>query len=466
MIGDATTLAAAISGGQLTSAEAMEASILAAGKLSALGAVVSIDEDLGRTRAAAFDALSKDHPARKAAFAGVPTLVKDLGGPFRNLPTRAGSRTLPLGPKSLQSDLAARLETAGLMPFGLTTSPEFGLSLSSEPMMGPRCANPLEPRLSAGGSSGGAAAVVAAGIVAIAHATDAGGSIRVPAAACGLYGMKPGRGEMGAGPHYGNYLAGIASELAICRSTRDLTAIYRATRGESRGPFAEARPLAPAPSLRIGILTETGAHPTTEARAAAVEEAARALEAMGHRLVTVSISEIDHLMHEANRLFGEIVCINLAGLTAIPDFDLAKAEPLTQAAIRKGLSMSGTEVWQLTMDLAFVARDLHVLFDRFDILLAPMLTDGPRPFGSFPSDHGDIDLQFKRMADFAPLAALANISGCPALTLPFGVDAQGLPLPLQLFAPFGGEERLLSLSQALEDLGRWHHPFGIAGLDA
>ena len=116
--------------------------------------------------------------------------------------------------------------------------------------------------------------------------------------------------------------------------------------------------------------------------------------------------------------------------------------------------------------LAFVARDLWRVFDEIDLLLTPMLSTAPKPIGSFPTDHGDVDLHFKRMKAFAPLAALANISGFPAITLPFGADAAGLPLPVQLVAPMGYETLLLSLATVLEAEGRWHHPFSVAGLES
>jgi amidase len=147
----------------------------------------------------------------------VPTLAKDLGGPFKGLPVAAGSRLFKRDSGDADSELAARFRAAGFCLFGLTTSPEFGLSLASEPTIGPVCRNPHDRSRTAGGSSGGAAAAVAAGIVSTAHATDAGGSIRVPAACCGLVGLKPSRGAMPAGPSFGNHLGGIASEFVVTR---------------------------------------------------------------------------------------------------------------------------------------------------------------------------------------------------------------------------------------------------------
>jgi amidase len=350
--------------------------------------------------------------------------------------------------------------------FGLTTSPEFGLSLASEPAIGPICRNPLDPIRTAGGSSGGAAAAVAAGIVSIAHATDAGGSIRVPAACCGLVGLKPSRGAMPAGPGFGNHLGGIASELAVCRSVRDTALIFDTLSGHARGPFPDpsfAKPIDG--KLRIGLLTDTGPeHPTTAERQAVVETAARSLEADGHEIVPLTWQDFGQTATAANRAFGDIVAVNLAELVDTLDLDVAAAERLTQAFAARGGAMSAKALWQSLNGGVLVSRDLWAVFDRLDCILMPMLSSAPLAIGSFPSDHGDTDLHLARMAAFAPLAALANISGFPALTLPFGSDADGLPLPIQIMAPMGHDKRLLSLAARLEAEQRWQHRFPVAGL--
>ncbi|WP_176085093.1 amidase [Martelella sp. HB161492] len=462
MTADATALAAAIGKGELTARQAMEQSLAAAKTQSALGALCLVDETAGLDAAAQFDSLPVDEK-RRMPFGGVPLVAKDLGGPFRGFPLRAGSRAMAPN-ADLDSDLAARFRAAGFCMFGLATSPEFGLSLAAEPLIGPCARNPLDPGLSPGGSSGGSAAAVAAGIVAIAHATDAGGSIRVPAAACGLVGLKPGRGAMPAGPGYGNYLGGIASELAVCRSVRDAALAFETLSGDAKGPFPEVKPSKAGGMLSIGVLAETGDQtPTTPERAAAVLDAARRLERKGHRLVALEWARVSALAEECAALFGDIAAINLATNVRRFGLDCTKLEPLTQAVVARGLAMSGTDVWQITNRLAFVARDCQALFDGFDVLATPMLSGPPRPVGAFPADHGDTAAHFARMAAFAPLATLANMSGFAALTLPVGADHDGLPLPLQLMAPSGAELPLLGLAQTLENEDLWHHPFAIAG---
>ncbi|MCO5730161.1 amidase [Rhizobium sp. SSA_523] len=464
MHADATALAEAIGDSRLSSRQVMTAAMSAAQAFKDLGAIAHQDPQKGLEAAERIDALPVDE-RRAMPFAGVPTLGKDLGGPFAGFPVTAGSRLMARRGGVVDSDLAERFRAAGFCLFGLTTSPEFGLSLASEPAVGPLARNPLAPALSAGGSSGGAAAAVAAGIVSIAHATDAGGSIRVPAACCGLVGLKPSRGLMPAGPLFGNHLGGIATELGICRSVRDTSALFAAVSGKTRGPYPPVA-LQPVPGggLRIGLLTGTGeALATTPERSQVVEDAARHLESLGHRLVPLAASAVEAMAATSRRAFVDIVCVNLADTITRFDLDAGKTEILTQAVIERGLSITARGLWQSLNAMILVSRDLWRLFDGIDCLLSPILSSAPLPLGSFPSNHRDTDLHFQRMAAFAPLAALANASGFPALTLPFGADAEGLPLPVQLMAPMGAEPLLLQLAAALEQDGRWQHRFPIAG---
>ncbi|TBC60879.1 amidase (plasmid) [Rhizobium leguminosarum] len=468
MKGDATDLAAAIRHGKLSAAEAMQASLEADVLQEPLGAIAYLDAAMGLASADDRDNERRSEPDRFAArpFGGVPTLAKDLGGPFAGLPVTAGSGLFERKGGEADSDLAARFREAGFCLFGLTTSPEFGLSLASEPAIGPVCRNPLDPTRTAGGSSGGAAAAVAAGIVAIAHATDAGGSIRVPAACCGLVGMKPTRGAIPGGPSFGNHVAGIASELAVCRSVRDTAVILDWLSGNSRGPFADPSPLHIGNGcLRIGLLTDTGAaYPTEGDRLAAVEDAARALENDGHVIVPLSWAEFEWSVAASGRAFADIVSVNLAALMKAAALDESRAEPLTQAFTARGRALPATSLWNTLNDAVLVSHKLWTLFDRVDCILMPMLSSVPLAIGSFPSDHADTDLHLGRMTAFAPLACLANISGFPALTLPFGRDEHAMPLPVQIMAPMGHEPRLLSLAARLEAEGRWQHRFPVAGL--
>lgn len=450
-------LASAIATGRLSATEAMAAAIAAA-EHDRFGAVSLLLPDLGLAEACAIDTAG---PGTRP-FAGVPTLAKDLGGPFAGIPIRAGSAAVPADAEA-DSELAQRFRAAGFCFLGSTTVPEFGLSLGCEPAIGPTTRNPLAPDRIAGGSSGGAAAAVASGIVATAHATDAGGSIRVPAACCGLVGLKPSRGVMPGGPSFGNHLGGIASELAICRSVRDATAIFDALAGHARGPAADPTQFEASASLRIGVLAEFGPRfPFDEARELAVLDAAHALEASGHSLVPLDWSHVDTLVADSARVFDHIVSVNLALSFAagIPD----AVEPMTRAVAERGRAIPSTMFWDTLQRSVLVSHRLWQLFDRFDVIVTPMLSGPPPLLGYFATNHADVDAHFSSMTAFAPLATLANVSGFPAVTLPYGADGLGLPLPVQLMAPFGAEKRLLALAARLESDARWSHHFPVAGL--
>jgi amidase len=470
--GDATALAEAISTGEPSCPGVMAAALAAAADHSGSGAICHLDSDSGMAAAMAMERERVADHARFSArpFAGVPTLAKDLGGPFVGFPVNAGSHALEgRADGSADSDIAKRFRDAGFCLFGLTTTPEFGLSLASEPARGPICRNPLDPARTAGGSSGGAAAAVASGIVAIAHATDAGGSIRVPAACCGLVGLKPTRGAMPGGPLFGNHLGGIASEMAVCRSVRDTALIFQTLRGKAKGPYADpvVAPDHSESKFRIGFLTGTGPlYPTDDERCQTVMDATRVLEADGHKVVPLKWEALEKSAATSQRVFAGIVSVNLARLAESAAIDMELAEPLSRAFAERGHRMAGTELWGILNDALHVSYNAWALFETVDCILTPMLSFAPPAIGSFPTDHVDTELHLDLMATFAPLASLANVSGFPAITLPFGRDKDGLPLPVQLLAPMGHEPVLLAVAARLEAEERWHHRFPVAGLAA
>lgn len=460
---DATALAQAIAGGVLSAREAMDAALEAADKWRPLGAIAYLDPELGRTNAATFDA-----DADKAPFAGVPSVFKDLGGPCAGLPIRLGSRAFENASPQMDSELGGRLRKAGLNFFGTTTVPEFGLALASEPAGSPPARHPFDKALSPAGSSGGAAAAVAAGIVSIAHATDAGGSIRVPAATCGLIGLKPSRGAIPAGPHFGNYLAGIASEFALCRSIRDARTLLPLIEGKTEGFLPDpAMSAADMPErLRIGFVTEDlAAYPVTPERMQVVTDAARFLEAQGHAIREIPAQDLSPLVASSARAFDRIISVNLAAAIDFLAIDQEKLEPLTRAVAERGRALDATALYRAMNGAVSASHMLWQIFRDIDVLITPMLSGAPLPLGSFPMNHGDVDMQWRKMNEFAPYAALANISGFPALSLPFGEDADGMPVAVQLIAPMGADRLLLNAGQRLEEDGRWQHKFPVAGLN-
>lgn len=448
---DATALARAIGEGRVTAAEVAEAVCDAARMRASLGAVVGmLPRDDIRT-------MLKDAAAAGGPFAGVPMLAKDLGSAAAGLGQGAGSaalrRRLPVPDRETEGRLMRAFRAGGLVPVGLSTVPEFGFALSAEPPGGPAARNPFDRDRTPGGSSGGAASAVAAGIVAIAHGTDAAGSIRVPAAACGLWGLKPSRGVEAAGPDYANHLMGIASEGVLARSLRDLAAALRLIR-VSRADCA----LPERPRIGLAIPARCG-----QEEAEAAELVACLFETSGAEVARTPSP--DALGQEAHRLVGGILCVALAaGLDAL-DVPDAEISPLAAAARTRGRFFAGAEVFALSNRLAALSDAVRAaLFSGFDAVLMPVLSGPPPGIGHFPIDHADVDAHLERMEFLAPNAALANVAGLPAVAIPAGM-AGGLPRGVQLLGPVASDRALLALAGRIAaKLPEMAYPFPLAGL--
>lgn len=256
--------------------------------------------------------------------------------------------------------------------------------------------------------------------------------------------------------------------MAVCRSVRDTALIFQTLRGKAKGPYADPVALHHSESkLRIGFLTDTGAlYPTDDERRQTVMEATRVLEADGHKVVPLEWEALEKSAATSQKVFAGIVSVNLARLADSAAIDMELAEPLSRAFAERGHRMAGTELWGILNDALHVSYNVWALFETVDCILTPMLSFAPPVIGSFPTDHMDTELHLDRMATFAPLASLANVSGFPAITLPFGRATDGLPLPVQLLAPMGHEPVLLAVAARLEAEEHWHHRFPVAGLAA
>ncbi len=424
----------------------------------ALNAVVTRLDDAARASIAA------GLPA--GPFCGVPFLVKELVASVAGAATTAASRLYAGNVAAHDSEVVARYRRAGLVIFGKTNSPEFGLSPATESHLYGVTRNPWRTDLSPGGSSGGSAAAVAAGIVPAAHATDGGGSIRIPASCCGLFGLKPTRARISAGPEGGEGLNGLATQHVVSRSVRDSAALLDATCGPLPGdPYSPAVPVRPylaevsaePGALRIGFARRapSGA-PVAPECVAAVEDAARLCESLGHHVEEAS-PECDWaaLTSDFVRVFGANVMANIARATggALPDRDLV--EPLTYAIAERARALSAAELILALHGLHRHARLVARFFASHDLWLTPTLAQPPPPIGWFDIDSSDVDAWVERLTAFLPFTYPFNVTGQPAASLPLHWSGGGLPIGIQFAARYGDEAMLFRIAGQLERARPW-----------
>lgn len=427
---DATSLAAVIASGAVPAAEAMAASRAAADRFGAVVRVVVPEGPIG------------DGP-----FAGVPFLGKDLGSGASGLTPVAGSGALLRRrvDQAGDSDLFARFRGAGLVPFGLTRVPEFGLALTSDP-----CVNPWDARLSPGGSSGGAAAAVAGGIVAMAHATDAAGSIRVPAACCGLVGLKPSRGAVPMGPDQGNWLMGLASELVLARSVRDVATVF----GAVAEPWAGGRPFGKG---RVAMVVPDGC---AVEQVAGVERVAEVLRGFG-----LGVERRDFpvaMAARAGRVAQGVLTASLAEWMGFLGVEGEELSPIAAAVLAEGRAMTGAEVFALGREMAVLTAEWEAWMGGVDAVISPVLRAGVPEVGAFDMGARDVAAHFAQMAEIAPGAALANAGGFPAVVVP--VAGEGIPVGVQIAARMGCDRALLVLAARVAGgLPEVVYPYPVAG---
>jgi amidase len=404
-----------------------------------------------------------------AVFAGVPFLMKDIGSGVLGKRTVAASRYLMNAPVvSIEDELTTRFRSAGLRILGKSNLPELGFNVTTEPLLHGPCRNPWNLQRTPGGSSGGAAAAVAAGMVPIAHAGDGAGSIRIPAACCGLVGLKPSRGLLPQGPHHSDVYGGLVSEGVISRSVRDTAAAIEACRGEDLGaPYASPRDgdglallkalQAPGPRLRICTAYRCAADVSLSKDAvAAVQEAAKKLADLGHLIVENELPLSDEDFLVPRQVYLAHVCAQAA---ADREEDLAvlghyprqgEMEPINLAAATRGRAISAVDFLRIIRRGHAFTRKFARVWQSFDIILTPALAEPPPLLGCFPTDHDDVDLHVARMTRFAPFAGMFNVTGDPAIVLPVSLNANGLPLAVQLVARLGRDRDLLVLAAELE----------------
>jgi amidase len=459
---DATAQAELVRTGELTPLELVEAAIERIERVNPqLNAVVTPMYEEARKLAASH--------LPEGPFTGVPFLLKDITAAYRGVRMTLGSRAFADFIAPFESELVARLRRAGLVVVGKTSTPEFGLVPTTEPELFGPCRNPWDTERTTGGSSGGSAAAVAAGMVPMAHANDGGGSIRIPASCCGVFGLKPTRGRNPLGPVFGDCMSGLLAEHAVTRSVRDSAALLDATSGPDLGdpywppppdrPFVDEVGLDPG-KLRIAVSDRVGSPNDVAPECLdALAEAARLCEELGHELVesTPKISDRESLGDAFTVMWssGVIPTVIASGRVRDGRPDPEAFEPLTLALYEIGKTFTGGDYLMAVQRLQRAARRVAVWMDDFDVWLTPTLAEPPVPLGTFAPVDDDFMAAFLRGGRFAPFTAIANISGQPAMSVPLYWNDAGLPIGVQFIGKYGDEATLFSLASQLEQARPW-----------
>jgi amidase len=463
---DATAQAQLVRDGELSPAELVDAAIARIEAVDPeLNSVIHTHFEEGREEAAGELA---DGP-----FRGVPFLLKDLGVSFAGQPLHMGMEVLKKADfrAPVDAELALRFRAAGLVTIGKTNTPELGIVPTTEPVAYGPTRNPWDTTRSSGGSSGGSAAAVAAGLVPFAHASDGGGSIRIPSSHNGLVGLKTTRARTTAGPLAGDFASGLSEHFAVTRSVRDAAALLDAVHGPGIGdPYAAppaARPYveeltADPGRLRIALITTsaTEADPDPEA-IEAVRASAELLTELGHSVEELGLDALGPGEEIPGSFIkrwasGMAATMRLVGRVIERPVGQDEVEPLTWALAQSGEQVSGAEYLE--------AVGLHQLVGRMiagvhaggiDLIMSPTVGEKPPPLGSFDDTGPDPFVALKRAEKPAMWTSLFNATGQPAISLPLHWTEDGLPLGTQLAAPQGGEDVLLRVAAQLEQARPW-----------
>jgi amidase len=463
---DATAQAELVRSGDVSPADLVEAAITRIEVLNPqLDAVIRTRFDAARAQAAG---VLPDGP-----FRGVPILLKDLGCFVAGEPTAFGLGPLRELPWPVTSYLADQFQAAGFVRLGRTNVPELGTTVTTEPRSFPPARNPWDPGHSTGGSSGGSAAAVASGMVAVAHASDGGGSIRIPASECGLVGLKPTRGRVSQGPLIGEAWAGGVTDGAVTRTVRDAAGVLDVISARMPGEPYYAPPL-PRPlrqevgtdpgRLRIGLIGRPGtemALDDAECRKA-VAGAGRLLESLGHHVeesIPDGMFEPEFASYFNTIIAGDSEAAFQAfeGLLGRPIAD-SEIEPRNAFYRRVGRELTAVAYLQAREWLGMWVRRVANWWTGHDLLLTPTLGAPPPELGWFTADGPEHEGQ--RIASFIPYTAQFNMTGQPAVSLPLHWTPGGLPVGVQLVAAYGREDLLVKVASQLEQAAPWagRHP--------
>ena len=430
------------------------------GRNLAINAVVTRMDDHAR---AAIRAGLPDGP-----FKGVPYLLKDLGALYTGVVTSYGSGLFASNVPDHDSEIVARMKRAGLVIVGKSNTPEMGIAPSTEPRLFGPTRNPWNLGHSAGGSSGGAAAAVAAGMLPMAHATDGGGSIRIPASACGLFGLKPTRARNPMGPDAGEGWSGASIGHAVTWSVRDSAALLDATSGPDIGdpywappparPFLEEVGRDPG-RLRIALTTTPWlAGPVDPECAEAVRGAAKLCASLGHHIEEARPQFDEAAWGQASRT------IVVASLTfTLETRAAALGRPLSQddveritwERVQEARAFSAADYARAIHTVHRTGRAVARFLEQYDILLTPTMAKPPHPLGVLSLSNPDSAAFLAARTASVGFTALFNSSGHPAMSVPLAMSKSGLPLGVQFVARFGDEATLFRLASQLEAAQPW-----------
>jgi len=400
-------------------------------------------------------------------FRGVPFLLKDLGATYAGVRNSFGSKLFARYVPSYNNELTKRYKKAGLVIAGRTNTPEFGLNASTESaFLGP-AHNPWDIERSTGGSSGGSAAAVATRMVPIAHASDGGGSIRIPSSCCGVFGMKPSRGRMPTGPESGEVWEGFAINHALSISVRDNAAILDATSAPEIGaPYGIPAPVRPflkeveaSPGkLKIAFFTKGAAAKTHPDCVAAAKDVAKLCESLGHTVEEAS-PKIDY--DSLRESFMLILAAHTAAM--LDQFELLlnhkvtadMVEPWTWSVAESGRKASASDLAGTKAIVNVVTRTVASFLTKYDVILTPTTGTPPPKLGHLDTVNLSYEEFRERIFDFIPFTWLHNVTGLPAMSMPLYWNSQGLPIGVQFAGRYADEATLFRLAGQLEKARPW-----------
>ncbi len=432
---------------------------------SAISRIEKLNPKLNAVVTTMFDeaiSLASESTDLSLPFSGVPFLMKDLEF-FAGSRYTGGSRYLKDFVAPVDSELSSRIRQSGLITVGKTNTCEFGIQPITEPSLFGPTRNPWNLDYTTGGSSGGAAAAVAAGLVPMAHASDGGGSIRIPASCCGLFGLKISRGRNPKNPDS----VGIAISHCVSRSVRDSAALLDATHGSGLGdPFVAPPPIrtflkesrTEPRKLRIAYITTAfDGSPIHPDCVDAVLDAVKLLTEFGHEVIEAKpMIHVEEFTEAFTILWYQLLLLGVSSTESLVGREPTRDdfEPLTWAILNKAKGISGLEYLRAQSYMQKLSRELAIFFTNYDLLLTPTLSKPPIKIGEL-SYQEDLEAYSKIINEWVPYTPVANATGIPAMNVPLYWNKENLPIGVHFMAPYGDEATLFQLAGQLEQARPW-----------